>query len=274
MVRLYLFIDEDIWQKHSKICLAKVRSPESVAVMIPLKDTIPHKNSPYITWLLILGNLVSLLYQSMLSPGALNRFIMAYGFIPGDLTLVLEQKLQLESLFYLQPLLTSLFLHGSWIHLIGNMWMLWLFGDNVEDYAGHFPFLLFYLVSGLAASMAHFAFNMSSQIPTIGASGAVAGVMGAYFVLFPRARIITLVPIFWIPFFLKIPAVLFIGFWFASQFLLGVSDLLGPADQGGVAWWAHIGGFIFGFLAIRLCRSKRSPQRPVYDSDPVRYRYR
>lgn len=238
--------------------------------MIPIKDSVPRRSTPVFTWLLILVNFLVLLYQNTLPPQALLLFFRNYGFIPADLTLLIGEDLSLGSLAIIRPLLTSLFMHGGWMHLFGNMWILFLFGDNVEDNIGHFPFLLFYLIGGVAASLAHYIFNMQSQVPTIGASGAVAAVMGAYIILFPRARVIMLVPLFWIPFFFRIPAVLFIGFWVLNQFILGIFDLLGPARQGGVAWWAHIGGFIFGALAIAIC-GKKTYDNYDYDS---RYYYR
>lgn len=242
--------------------------------MIPIKDSAPRRSTPIFTWLLILANLLVLLYQNILYPLELNRFFLLHGFIPANLTNLLGEGFGSDSLILLRPLLTSLFMHGSWMHLLGNMWILFLFGDNVEDYMGHIPFLLFYTFGGIIASLAHYIFNMHSPVPTIGASGAVAAVMGAYFILFPRARVIMLLPLLWIPFFFRIPAVLFIGFWFLNQFLLGVFDLLGPAQAGGVAWWAHIGGFLFGVLAASFCRGRKSAGYTYYEPTYQRYRYR
>lgn len=155
------------------------------------------------------------------------------------------------------PFLTAMFLHGGWLHFISNMWSLWLFGDNVEDRMGHLRFLVFYLLSGLAASLIHIFFNPLSPIPTVGASGAISGVMGAYMVLFPTSRIITLVPFFFLPLLLEIPAVVFLGLWFFSQFFSGLFSLLTPSSFGGIAWWAHVGGFLFGILALPFFKKKR-----------------
>jgi membrane associated rhomboid family serine protease len=145
-----------------------------------------------------------------------------------------------------------MFLHGGWIHLIGNMWTLWIFGDNVEDEMGPWKFLIFYLTCGLFASAVQIYTNPDSVLPTIGASGAIAGVMGAYYVLFPRARIIIMIPILFFPFFFEIPAVLFLAFWFLEQLFSGAFSLLGPKMLGGIAWWAHIGGFLCGMTIYRF----------------------
>ena len=147
------------------------------------------------------------------------------------------------------PFLTFMFLHGGLLHLVGNVWFLYIFGDNVEDHLGHFRYLFFYLLCGWASGCAHLALNWHAKIPTIGASGAIAGVMGAYWILYPKARVLTLVPIFFLPYFVEIPAFLFLGIWLLFQFL----SAAGPAAQmGGIAWWAHIGGFIFGIVFLKL----------------------
>lgn len=241
--------------------------------MIPLKDTIPHRDKPFITWLLITINIFVFLFQISLPPDILEYFVYKLGFVPYDLTTLLNYGLRLELVFFLRPLITHMFLHGSWMHLIGNMWSLWLFGDNVEDRIGHLRFFVFYLLSGIVASLTHYIFNIHSTIPTIGASGAIAGVMGAYFIMFPLARIVTLVPLFWIPFFLEIPAVVFIGFWFVSQIFSGLFSLFGPVFGGGIAWWAHVGGFVFGAIAIRIFKKSLSRYRPFYDDEFYYYQF-
>jgi len=147
------------------------------------------------------------------------------------------------------PFFTSMFLHAGWLHLVGNMWFLWIFADNVEDILGHFNFLIFYIACGLAASFAHFIMNYHSVVPTVGASGAIAGVLGAYIVMFPKARILTLIPIFIFLEVMEIPAFVFLGIWFIYQFLLGMMSV--GSYGAGVAFWAHIGGFLFGILLIR-----------------------
>jgi membrane associated rhomboid family serine protease len=152
-----------------------------------------------------------------------------------------------------------MFLHGGWFHIISNMWILFIFGDNVEDRMGSGRYLLFYLISGLAAAFVQVLTNPASQIPAIGASGAIAGVLGAYFLLYPRSRVITLIPIFFIPWIVEIPAIFYLGFWFVSQLFSGVAALRLPQEvaMGGVAWWAHIGGFVFGIVFYRLFTPRR-----------------
>lgn len=171
----------------------------------------------------------------------------------------------IDSGFY--PLVTSQFLHGGVLHLVSNMWSLWIFGDNVEDRLGKFRFILFYVLVGIAAGLVHLFADPSSEIPTIGASGAVAGVMGAYFVSFPRSKVEVLIPIFIYPVFVEVPAVFFIIIWFYSQFYSGLAAL-GTVTQGGIAWWAHVGGFIAGVLLLPLFSrrtrvTKRPPWRPI-----------
>lgn len=241
--------------------------------MIPLKDTIPHRNKPFITWLLITINIFVFLFQISLPPNILDYFVYKLGFVPLNLTTLWNYGLRLELVFFLWPLITSMFLHGSWMHLIGNMWSLWLFGDNVEDRMGHFRFLVFYLLSGIIASLTHYFFNIHSPIPTIGASGAIAGVMGAYFIMFPLARIVTLVPVFWIPFFFEIPAIIFIGLWFISQVFSGIFELFGPVFGGGIAWWAHVGGFAFGVITIHVFKKKTSQYRSFFDDEYYYYQF-
>ncbi len=163
------------------------------------------------------------------------------------------------------PLFTCMFLHGGWIHIIGNLWTLWIFGDNVEDEMGHTRFLLFYLLCGLVASFVQIYTNPHSTIPTIGASGAIAGVMGAYYMLFPRARIIIMIPILFFPFFFEVPAVFFLIFWFFEQVFSGTLSLLSPQQAGGIAWWAHAGGFLCGMFTHRLFLNPKPCRRRYKD---------
>jgi membrane associated rhomboid family serine protease len=161
-------------------------------------------------------------------------------------------------------LFTNMFLHGGWFHIISNMWVLYIFGDNVEDRMGSGRYLVFYLLSGLAANLLQLFFSPGSDVPTIGASGAIAGVLGGYFLLFPRARVITLILLFIFPWFVEIPAVIFLGFWFVTQLFSGLSSLGTAAgmEMGGIAWWAHVGGFVFGLLLVRIfSRRPRAYQR-------------
>ena len=212
--------------------------------MIPLRSTQRTYSTPAVTILLIVLNTAAFLYQEMLPPRALDYFIGHYGIVP--------DRLRMASLF------TSMFLHGGWLHLIGNMWFLWVFGRNVEDLLGSGRFLLFYLVCGLAAAVIHVFFNPFSRVPTIGASGAIAGVMGAYVIKFPRARITTLVPIFIFLTTLEIPAIFLLLYWFAIQFFSGVGSIgYSQVSSGGVAWFAHIGGFLAGMLLVGLFPEKK-----------------
>ncbi len=209
--------------------------------MIPLRDSTPSRHFPLITVLLILINLY-IFYQEVLMGPYLNSALNVYGLVPSRLW---QYPGELSNSI---PLITSMFMHGSWLHVIGNMWTLWLFGDNVEDHMGKGRFLLFYLVSGIIAALTHCFVNPGSNVPVVGASGAVAGIMGAYFIMFRQARILTFIP----PFFLiTIPAWVFLGFWALSQLYSGTTGLL--ADGGGqIAFWAHIGGFAAGLFLYRL----------------------
>jgi len=222
--------------------------------MFPLRDENPSHSAPIITRVLIVLNAAAFLYQLMLGAD-LRVFMYTWGMVPARVTLALrygEESIVAPGL----TLLTSMFLHGGWLHLIGNMWYLWIFGDNIEDRLGRGRFLLFYLASGLVAALLHYTLNATSQLPTVGASGAIAGVLGAYLVTFPRARIVTLVPLF--PFFqvMALPAVVVLGLWFVMQFFSGFLSL-GFGGGGGVAWWAHIGGFAFGLIGMRLLGGRR-----------------
>ncbi len=218
--------------------------------MIPLRDNQPSFTFPFVTLAIIVLNVAAFLYEFSLDSYELNFFIAHYGVIPAR--------------FQWMDVLTSIFLHGGWMHLIGNMWFLWIYGDNVEDILGHAQYLIFYLLCGLAATMVHVLFNMDARVPTIGASGAIAGVMGAYVVKFPHSRITTLVPLFVFITTMEIPAYLILLYWFVIQFFSGVGSVgHSHLSQGGVAWFAHIGGFLAGVVLILLLRtddrSRRSP---------------
>ena len=214
--------------------------------MFPIRDTIPSKTYPVVTHALIGINVVVFLYQMTLGPN-LDKFIYIYGLVPARYTV--DYYAQYFS-FGQQAFawISFMFLHGGFMHLLGNMWTLYIFGDNVEDHLGSIRYLVFYLLCGLASGLSHMLLNSGSNIPTIGASGAIAGVMGAYFLLHPGARILTLIPILFIPWFVEIPAFVFLGFWFFLQFL----NAAGSGTAGGVAWWAHIGGFVFGMIFLKL----------------------
>jgi len=213
-------------------------------MVIPLKDLNPRRTFPFVNSFLIAVNVLVFLYELTLPAKAEAALAYTFGTVPARFPALLVGNSSFEGTFL--PLLTSMFLHSGWLHIAGNMLFLWVFGDNVEDFFGHLQYLLFYIVCGVGAGLLHVLFNFSSPIPALGASGAISGVMGAYVVLYPRARVLTLVFIFLIP----LPAILILGWWFIMQFLEGVSTL-GLKAAGGVAWWAHIGGFILGMLIAK-----------------------
>jgi membrane associated rhomboid family serine protease len=207
--------------------------------MIPLRDTQPSYSPPIVTVIIIILNTLVFLFQISLDPYERNYFIATYGIVP-------------DRLHYIS-ILTSMFLHGGWLHLIGNMWFLWIYGDNVEDVLGHGKYAVFYLACGIAAAVVHVALNADSRVPTIGASGAIAGVMGAYVVKFPHSRIVTLVPIFIFFTIFEVPAVVMLLYWFALQIFSGVGSIgYSNVGKGGVAWFAHVGGFMAGMLLIHI----------------------
>jgi len=215
--------------------------------MIPLRDTIPSKNYPVVNTALIIVNVMVFVIEMAHLP-VLNEFIIMYGLVPARYT-VPEIAVHFSFGQQVFSLVSFMFLHGGFWHILGNMWFLYIFGDNVEDNLGHARYLLFYLLCGWVSGITHIIFNWYSQMPTIGASGAVAGVMGAYFILYPRAKVLTLIPILFIPYFIEIPAAFFLGIWFLIQFL---SAALSSGQVSGIAWWAHIGGFIFGIVFLKI----------------------
>lgn len=215
--------------------------------MIPLRDTTPTKNYPVVNNAIIGINIVIFILQ--LSQGVeWNKFVFTYGLVPARYSIP-----QISAYFSAPQQVISfvsfMFLHSGFWHLLGNMWSLYIFGDNVEDRLGPLRYLMFYLICGVASGVSHLLPNLYSKLPIIGASGAIAGVMGAYFILHPRSKILTLIPIFFIPYFLEIPAYVFLGFWFVLQF---INATVSQGQAGGVAWWAHIGGFIFGIISLKI----------------------
>lgn len=214
--------------------------------MIPLRDTIPSRHWPIMTWLIIFANLFAFVYLQSWDPVANHLLNAQFGLVP----LRFFQN-GINGFQGLMPFISHLFLHVGWMHLIGNMWALWLFGDNVEDRMGSFRFLLFYIGVGIIAGLTHIYSEPTLPIPTIGASGAIAGVMGAYFIMYPSSKIVTLIPIFFIPLFIEIPALIYLAFWLLSQvYSVIVNRQLGTVSN--IAWSAHIGGFIAGMLIHRL----------------------
>jgi membrane associated rhomboid family serine protease len=227
--------------------------------MFPLRDTIPRRNVPIATWLLILINGLVFLFEMMLPLPQLEAFVHLFGVVPARYTHTDWAVWAGYPIDDYWPFLTSMFLHGSVWHILGNMWTLWIFGDNVEDRMGPIRFVAFYLLCGLAAGLVHWFTNLDSTLPTVGASGAIAGVMGAYFFLFPTSRLIVLVPLLFFPFFFELPAVTYLGVWALMQLLSGTVALAGA---GGVAWWAHVGGFVAG-IGLQFAFIRRSGYRPL-----------
>jgi membrane associated rhomboid family serine protease len=207
--------------------------------MFPLKDTQPSYTRPVVTITLIVINVLVFLFEFSLGPRALNILVQYYGLVPDQ--------------FRLSTVLTSMFLHGGWMHVLGNMWFLWIFGDNVEDLLGHWKFLLFYLLCGVAAALGQVLSNPYSTAPMVGASGAIAGVMGAYLIKFPRARVLTLVFILFFITTIEIPAPIMLAYWFVIQLFSGLGSIARThLTDGGVAFFAHVGGFIAGMVLVSI----------------------
>jgi membrane associated rhomboid family serine protease len=219
--------------------------------MIPLRDVIPSRTTPYITVTIIVLNALAWFYEVAMPREDLTVFLQIYGVVPGA--------------FIPSTLLTSMFLHGGWSHVIGNMWYLWIFGDNVEDRLGHGRFLVFYLLCGIVAALGQIVMDPGSTLPMIGASGAIAGVMGAYFVLYPQSRVLTLIPliIFWE--IIELPAIMLLGFWFLMQlFSAGAIAVTASTGGGGVAFMAHIAGFVTGIIGVFAFRRRQRPEPWMY----------
>jgi len=230
--------------------------------MIPLRDDQPTFSTPFVNYFLIVLNVLVFLWELSVSHRALGSFMAEFGVVPHHTLAVLTGQSYDGLATAILPLFTSMFLHASFLHVAGNMLFLWIFGDNVEDHLGHFTYLVFYLVSGVAAGATHILLNQASIVPSVGASGAIAGVMGAYFILYPKARVLI-----WFPpiFFFHVPAWLMLGYWFVGNFLSGAATSIAETSQtsaGGVAFWAHVGGFVAGVVMINVFRER-----------PHRYRY-
>lgn len=254
--------------------------------MIPLRDNIPSRTTPWINYGIIA--LCGLVFFAQMQDEE-SVLVERYGMIPTrvvhpDEPVELVQRELIRTpqgprieetrrpaappgVAPWQTLLTCIFLHGGWMHIIGNMWMLWIFGDNVEDRLGHYWYLMFYVFCGFAASLAHMLFDLDSAVPTIGASGAIAGVMGAYMVLYPRAQVLSIIPIFFFIQMIVLPAPVFLGIWFLLQFFQGTFAAI-SVETSGVAWWAHIGGFATGFIIAWLLKQNDSTTPAVKVIDP------
>jgi rhomboid family protein len=222
--------------------------------MIPLRDVIPSRTTPYVTIAIIILNALAWFFEVSMPREDLSVFLQVWGIVPAA--------------FIPTTLLTAMFLHGSWSHVIGNMWYLWIFGDNVEDRLGHGRFVIFYLLCGIVAAFGQIVLDPGSTLPMIGASGAIAGVMGAYFVLYPQSRVLTLIPliIFWE--IIELPAIMLLGFWFLMQLFsagaIAVTASTGGAGSGGVAFMAHVAGFVVGMLAVFVFRRRQRPEPWIY----------
>lgn len=227
--------------------------------MLPLKDTVPSRTFPIVNWMLIAANVLAFLWLAGLGASG-ERTVTYFALIPKRFLLDLANPYE-----YL-TLLTSMFMHGGWAHLFSNMLALYIFGDNVEDRMGSGRYLMFYLLSGAVAALVHIFFNANSTVPTVGASGAISGVLAAYLIFFPTARVITLIPLFFLPWFVEIPALFYLGMWFFSQLFNGLfSVMAGVQALGGVAWWAHVGGFVAGLLLAPFFAHRRYTRRIYID---------
>jgi membrane associated rhomboid family serine protease len=226
--------------------------------MFPIRDTVRTYSFPVVNWLIIILTAIVFLYEASLNNNAFNRLILNYGLVPARLNLTNPLELILNPLALL-TLVTHIFLHGSWFHFLSNIWTLFIFGDNVEDRLGPGRYLAFFLISGVVAGVLQALVTNQSQMPAIGASGAIAGVLGAYFVLYPRSRVVTLILLIIIPWFVELPAILYLGIWFSTQLIAGVTTFSRTAVMGGVAWWAHIGGFLFGMFFHRFFKPQVHP---------------
>ncbi len=223
--------------------------------MIPIRDRNPSGTFPLVTISIIIINVLVFLFELSLGR-KLDSFLFQYGVIP--LKVIYSSDIPASTFVNTYfPFLSYMFLHGGFIHLIGNMWYLWIFGDNIEDTLGRFKFIVFYLLCGIGSAIVHVYFNSRSGIPCIGASGAIAGVLGAYMVTFPRARVLVIIPLFIMWEMIELPAVVVLGFWFLIQFFTGTASISSIKGGGGIAWWAHVGGFVLGIILIKIFPKSR-----------------
>ncbi|MDR4507298.1 MAG: rhomboid family intramembrane serine protease [Candidatus Brocadiaceae bacterium] len=220
--------------------------------MIPIRDRNPSGIFPYITVGIILVNVLVFLFELSLG-GQLSSFLFQFGVVPARVSSYQEISDATFTNTYF-PFFSYMFLHGGFIHLIGNMWYLWIFGDNIEDMLGRVRYILFYLMCGIGSAVVHVYINSESSFPCIGASGAVAGVLGAYMISYPKARVLVVLPLFIVWQLIELPALVVLGFWFLLQFFSGAASISSAAQGSGVAWWAHIGGFILGITLIKILR--------------------
>lgn len=230
--------------------------------MIPIRDDQPRFSTPFVNYFIIALNVAVFLFEQSIeyqNPRGYVALMYAFGVVPRHITQALTGAGHFSLAGAFLPILTSMFLHAGWLHVIGNMWFLWIFGDNVEDYLGHFQYLLFYLICGFAAAVTHILLNAGSNLPTVGASGAISGVMGAYLLLYPRSKVQTWVVFI---FFWWLPAWLFLIYWFALQLLSGAQTVGQTGrETGGVAVWAHVGGFVAGLILIKIFPQRERGRR-------------
>lgn len=238
--------------------------------MVPLRDDNPTRITPYVTYALIAINILVFLYELTLTPAQLDAFFRIWAVVPRELTATFSGAVIAAGPPEWLTLFTSQFLHGGFLHVAGNMLFLWIFGNNVEDRLGHVKYLVFYLSCGALAALAQWFFSSGSSIPSLGASGAIAGIMGAYILRYPQAQVLTLIPLGFFFTTVRLPAVLFLGFWFLQQALYGLASLQAPTnigmESGGIAYWAHAGGFVFGAILgpVLGLFSEEQPRSPRY----------
>jgi membrane associated rhomboid family serine protease len=222
--------------------------------MFPLRDSQPSGTIPFVTYLIIAINVLLFLFEVSLGDQDLSTFLKNFGLVPEDF-------LQQFGPYQVFTLFSCMFLHGGWMHLISNMWALFIFGDNIEDKLGHFGYIFFYLLCGVCAGLTQVFMSQGSAVPTIGASGAIAGVLGGYIISYPTARVLTAIPIFIVIRLVEIPASVYLGFWFISQFFTGFASIARePGEEGGIAWWAHVGGFIAGLILVKIMSFRRQSE--------------
>ena len=237
--------------------------------MFPIRDEIPSRRAPVVTVAIIAANVAVFLYQWTLPEEALLSFVYRFGLVPARISdPAWATSVGFPSAGY-GSVFTSMFLHGGVLHLVSNMWSLWIFGDNIEDRMGRARFAFFYVACGLAAGGVHWLTNPASTVPTVGASGAIAGIMGGYLLLYPHSRVLTLIPILIYPLFVHIPAFIYLGIWIVTQIFSGTMSLGRGAETGGIAFWAHIGGFFAGMLLVKLLSRNDPEQLPGPAHHPV-----
>ena len=240
--------------------------------MVPLYDTIPSRRAPIMNWFLIILNTIIFIYEVSLSPYEREFFFNTFGLVPRAISDPSWAQANNIQPYAYWTFFTNMFLHANWLHFISNMWTLWIFGDNVEDKMGPIKYLIFYILTGIIASVTHYIMYSSSPYPAIGASGAISAVMGAYIFLFPYSTIIFFIPIFFLPYLIEISAFVYVFFWFIGQLLSGLSSIMLAPDKPGIAFWAHIGGFIAGILLYKLFINKTRPLYPdEYGKDFERF---